>query len=83
MYRGGVIAGERVVGTEAYASLEALECDFEQVAGPLRLAELLIRSAQPRVQLDEDSVPQWMFGADEEVDLAPEVVDCPRVVTRR
>src|SRR5262249_36592122 len=68
--RRRVVARERIVGAEADAALEPFPRDGEQGVRFRRLAELQVRRAEPRVQLDEDPVAQRVIRPREEVDLA-------------
>src|SRR6185436_7714056 len=78
--RRGVIAGERLVGAEADAALEAFERDVEDRRRLLLVTEPLVGRTQARVQLYENPVPQRMLRADEEIQFALVGVDRPRVL---
>ena len=69
---GGIVACERIVRAEPYTTIEAFERDREHRACLVSVAQLLVRCAQPGVQLDEDPALQRMIGFAEEIDLARE-----------
>ena len=70
-----VVARERIVGAEPYTTVEAFERDGEHRARLVNVTELLVRGAEPCVQLDKDAALQRMIGLAEEIDLAREVLD--------
>ena len=79
MDAGGVIPGEGIVGAETDAAIEALERDREHRERFVRVADVLIRSAEPRVQLHDDAALQRMIALAEKIDLASEELDGIRV----
>ena len=62
-----------------YAALEAFERHVEHRARLVLVTELLVRGAEPCVQLDQDPALQRVIGLAEEIDLAREVLDRVRV----